>query len=240
MSMAAILQEHLAKNASGGPHGSHHVYWVPLKIFNQLPITLWKHNRPPDMERVMEIGAHMKKSKRMDGLIYLACVNNQLVCYESNHRREALKHDMPDDTAQILVDVLWNATDEMIKHEFLRINKAVSVPELYVTEEDLGTTLESLMGLVNDFCANYASLRSSTARPQRPNFNRDMLVDEFYRVMKENRIGVEGFAERLTQLNREMSTRDRRRLSPKVIAKCEATGLWLFAWSSHLNTKDME
>jgi hypothetical protein len=65
-------------------------------------------------------------------------------------------------------------------------------------------------------------------------------MDEFYRVMKENRIGIEELMERLTRLNRGMSQRDRRRLSPKVIAKCEASGLWLFAWSATLNVKELE
>jgi hypothetical protein len=35
-------------------------------------------------------------------------------------------------------------------------------------------------------------------------------------------------------LNLEMSLRDRKKLSPKVIQKCEESGLWLFAWSSKL------
>jgi hypothetical protein len=37
-----------------------------------------------------------------------------------------------------------------------------------------------------------------------------------------------------------MAQRDRRRLTPKVIAKCEAAGLWLFAWSDKLNAKELE
>jgi hypothetical protein len=226
----SILQEHL--KTYGGPHGSHHVYWIPLDVFNRLPIDSWKHNRPPDIQRVEEIRAFMKESKRADGLIYLACIDNKIVCYESNHRREALKSEMPSDMAHILVDILWNATDEQVKHEFLRLNKAVSVPELYITDEVV--PLEAVRSVVDAFCTNYKSLRSPSAHPQRPNFNRDRLMDEFYRVMKENHIGIDELTERLTRQNREMSQRDRRRLSPKIIAKCEAVGLWLFAWSDKL------
>jgi hypothetical protein len=232
----SILQEHL--KTYGGPHGSHHVYWIPVDVFNRLPIDTWKHNRPPDIERVAEIRAFMQESKRVDGLIYLACVNNKIVCYESNHRREALKEGMPSDMAHILVDVLWNATDDQVKQEFLRLNKAVSVPELYVTAEEV--PLEMVRNAVDGFCANYKSLKSPAANPQRPNFNRDRLMDEFYRVMKENRIGMDELMVRLTRQNQAMAQRDRRRLTPKVIAKCEAAGLWLFAWSDKLNAKELE
>jgi hypothetical protein len=238
ISMQTHLQKIFTEQASGGPHGSHAIYWVPIAVFNDLPITLWKHNRPPDAGRVAEIHAYMTESKRMDGIIHLAFVNNQLVCYESNHRREALKG--LTDMAHILVDVMWEATDELVKQEFFRLNKSVSVPELFVTPDAGETLIAEVRDAVEGFCRNYPSLRTSTARPQRPNFNRDMLTDEFYRVMRENDIGVKELGDRLMRLNRAMSQRDRRRLSEKVIAKCQATDLWLFAWSATLNAKELE
>jgi hypothetical protein len=79
----------------------------------------------------------------------------------------------------------------------------------------------------------------NTNHPQRPHFNRDMVADEFYRVMKENHIGVDAFVKRLTELNRRMSFRDKARLTPKIIEKCQRSGLWLFAWSSKLNAKEL-
>ena len=219
-------------------NGSHCMYWIPVAKFNNLPITMWKHNRPPDMERVTEIRSFMTESKRMDGLIHLACINNQLVCYESNHRREALKG--LTDMADILVDVIWDATDDLVKQEFFRLNKSVSVPELFVTPDAGETLIRDVREAVESFCRNYPTMRSSTSRPQRPNFNRDVLTDEFYRIMRENQIGVEELGNRLMRLNRVMSQRDRRRLTEKTIAKCEATGLWLFAWSASLNAKELE
>jgi hypothetical protein len=236
--MQTHLQKIFTEQASGGPHGSHAIYWVPINVFNDLPITMWKHNRPPDAGRVAEIHAYMKESKRMDGIIHLAFINNQLVCYESNHRREALKG--LTEMAHILVDVMWDATDESVKQEFFRLNKSVSVPELFVTPDAGETLIAEVREAVEGFCRNYPSMRTSTARPQRPNFNRDMLTDEFYRVMRENDIGVQELGNRLMRLNRVMSQRDKRRLSEKVIAKCQATDLWLFAWSPTLNARELE
>ena len=233
----SILQEHL--KTYGGPHGSHHVYWIPVGVFNSLPIESWKYNRRPDAGRVQQINEFMKDSKRADGMIYLACIDNKLVCYESNHRREALKTDMPPDMSQILVDVLWNATDEQVKQEFFRLNKAISVPELYVdssAEESVATVLAA----VDAFCAKYPKARSASGRPNRPSYNRDTFTQEFVRVMKELHISPDELLLRLDRLNLEMRTRPIGRMTVKCAAKCNAAGLWLFAWSPSLNAKELE
>lgn len=227
------------KDVSGSCHANdHYIYWIPAKILNELPIQLWKYNRPPDADRVTEIRVYMETSNRMDGMIYLAHLDRKLVCYESNHRRQALKEmTSVDKMAYILVDVLENATHEKIRDEFNRLNKAVSVPEIYITPEPK-ISLEELRELTDGFCRNYASCKVNSNHPQRPHFNRDMISDEFYRIMKEANLSLEDFTTRLTQVNREMSMRDRKRLSAKVIEKCEKSGLWLFAWSSKLNAGD--
>jgi len=225
------------KDITGGIHGNHHVYWVPLELFNVLPIKRWKHNRPADEDRVKEIHEHMKLTGRMDGIIYLACINDELVCYESNHRREALKG--LTNLATVLVDVLWDTNHDAVKEEFLRINKAVSVPELYLEQEPNLNLYDGLKEAVDAFCENYKKLKSPSNHPQRPNFNRDTIFDEFYRVMKENNITVYELSNRLMTLNSEMAKRDKSKLSKRVIEKCEETNLWLFAWSSKLNAKEL-
>lgn len=226
------------ESISGGAHGSHHVYWIPIKVFNAIPIKRWKHNRPPDEDRIKEIQEYMKAKGRMDGMIYVACINDELVCYESNHRREALKG--LDNLAMILVDVIWDATNDVVKEEFFRLNKAVSVPELYLEEEKVINLYDGLKEAVDSFCENYKKLKSSSNHPQRPNFNRDTILDEFYRVMKENNIGIDIFSRKLMKLNSDMSRRDKSKLSDKIIKKCEESNLWLFAWSSKLNAKELE
>ena len=217
-------------------HGSHQICIIPLDIFNGLPIKRWKHNRPPDKERVEEIRNYMKESKRVDGMIYLACVDKEMVCYESNHRREALEG--LDDVQSILVDILWDATDEMVKAEFLRLNKAVSVPELYVGD-DTAIDVGELIKMRDTFCEMFKALKVSTGRPNAPNFNSDMVMNEFHRVMKENKIGPTELWTRLMRLNSAMGSRDRKKLSAKIIDKCEKSGLWLFAWSRVLDAKEL-
>lgn len=232
----SYLQEFLKEKATGGKHGDHYIYWVPVDIFNQLPIKRWKHNRPPDEDRVKEINEYMKKSKRVDGMIYLASVNNEVICYESNHRREALKGI--EGMNQVLVDMIWNATDDIVKEEFMRLNKAISVPELYISEE-AEVVITGLKEAVDQFCDNYKEMKVGSKHPQRPNFTRDGILDEFYRVMKENKISIQELQRRLLKLNNEMANRDKSKLSEKVKQKCEKNGLWLFAWSSKLDAKEL-
>jgi hypothetical protein len=227
----SYLQEYLKGNTSMEQQGNHSVYWMPVSVFTHLPIKRWKHNRPEDPIRIAEIREWISTSKRLDGVIYLACIDNELVCYESNHRREALKGI--EGVYNIFVDVLWNAKDEDVKKEFLRLNKAVSVPELYISDEPI-VGISELKHFVDTFCSNYKKLQVSTNRPQRPNFNRDMLTEEFYRILKEQKWNLDELAIRITNLNREMSLREKSRLSAKVIQKCEESGLWLFAWSSKI------
>jgi hypothetical protein len=229
--MASFYLAFLNQNASVDHQGNHSVCWVPYEMFKQLPIHRWKYNRPSDPERVAEIREYMKTSKRLDGMIYLACINNELVCYESNHRREAMKG--LDEMHNILVDVLWNADDEMVKEEFMRLNKAVSVPELYLGDATT-STIDDVRKLVDTFCSNYKKLKVNSGRPQRPNFNRDMVTDEFTRIMREKNMTLSEFETWITERNKELSTKDRTKLSEKIIKKCEESGLWLFAWSSKL------
>ena len=238
--MQSIIQEHLKNSgATGGAHGTHSVYWVPLKTFNELPVTPWKFNRPPDTDRVAEIRAFMQESKRADGLIYLACIDHQLICYESNHRRLALKEGMPPDMNAILVDIIWDATNDLVKQEFIRLNKAVSVPDLYV-DDSAEESVETILKAVDAFCSKYPSLKSASGRPNRPNYNRDNFTQDFIRVMKELRIGADELMTRLERLNTEMAGRDRGRLTMNVVQKCEKAGLWLFAWSGTLNAKELK
>lgn len=229
--MSFYLPFLLQNKASIDHQGDHSVCWIPANVFNQLPIRLWKFNRPPDKERVSEIHEYMNTSKRVDGIIYIACVNNELVCYEANHRREAMKG--VEGLHNVLVDILWNATDEKVKEEFVRLNKSVSVPELYLGES-VESTMNDIREIVDNFCTNFKKLKVNSGRPQRPNFNRDMITDEITRIMREKNLTPAEMETWLTDRNKELANQDRSGLPEKVIKKCEESGLWLFSRSSKL------
>lgn len=212
------------------------VYAIPMEKFKSLDVKQWKFNRPPDLSRIPEIQAWMKQFNRMDGVLNLAYINGEgLVCFEGNHRRLAL--DGLD--IIVMVDVVWDATNESITHEFRRLNKSICVPELYVVESE-STLRGDIEKAVSEFRKKYPTLESNSGRPQRPNYNRDKLTDEFHRLHKELNLSIPDLTSKLYTLNEVYkSQKDRTKLSDKIIQKCEASGLWLFAWSLSLNTTDL-
>lgn len=232
----SYLREWLVGKASVEEQGSHTMYWMPATIFTQLPIKRWKHNRPPDDDRVREIRDWIQSSKRVDGIIYLACVDNEVVCYESNHRREALKGI--EGLHNILVDMMWNATNDQVKAEFFRLNKAISVPELFV-DEQTDVRVDDLLAVVNAFCDNYGKLKSPNKHPHRPNFNRDTLLEDLYHIVKDTKHSIDDVMTRLNHYNQDLRARDKTKLSKTVVEKCERTGLWVFAWKPRLSAADL-
>ena len=211
------------------------VYALPMEIYKQLDIKVWKFNRPPDMARVEEIRETMKVNNRMDGLINLAYITHEgLVCYEGNHRRLALEGN----EFVVLIHILWDVTDEKVTEEFRRLNKSVCVPELYISETDATLKVE-IEELVKEFTKKFTKHLSSSAKNQCPNFNRDNLTDQILRLQKELMIPVSQLSTRLYALNEKLSFKDKTKLSEKNRQKCEKYGLWLFAWSSVISSKDL-
>ena len=234
----AFLDAILRTNGcSGIQHGGNHqVWWVPVKLFNQLPIEKWEFNRDPDMDRVAEIRNHILQAKRVDGIIQLAVIGKKIVCYESNHRRMALEGI--EDCADVLIDVFLNASDELLKEEFRRLNKAVSVSELYIAEKPVA--FNDLIAARDAFCKKYKLLKVTTDRPQRPNFNAERLLDDFVEIVKEHNISVEEMMRRLDNLNVRLSHKAiDSKLTDKVKEKCTNAGMWLFAWTGRINPKDV-
>jgi hypothetical protein len=233
----SFIKKYLDENTTGGKHGDHYIYWIPPKVFEELNVKRWKFNRPADTDRVKVIHEYMKKSKRVDGMIYLAFVDHDIVCYDGNHRREALKG--VEGMNMILVDMIWEANDELVGEEFKRLNESVSVPEFYNAIEADNILREKIRNAIDMFCKNYKEHKVVSKNPHRPHFNRDTFCDDFYRIMNELNIGVDELFDRIVKLNNQMANRDKTNLPEKVVQKCEKSGLWLFAWSSKLDPKEL-
>jgi len=225
--MSLAIQQYLSDHRIA----STNIYSIPMAKFKSLDVKQWKYNRPPDMTRVPEIHDWMKQFQRMDGILNLAYIAGEgLVCFEGNHRRLALEGlDIV-----VFVDILWDATNEIVTHEFRRLNKSVCVPDLYVIEND-STLRGDIEKVVAEFRRKYPTLESNSGRPQRPNYNRDKLTDDILRIHKDSAIPISEIMTKLELLNESHKLKDRLKLSEKVIQKCESSGLWLFAWNSSIN-----
>lgn len=223
-----FLEKHAVANSS--------LYAIPSEVFNGLDVKSWRFNRPPDLSRVEDIRAWMASSGRMDGVLNLAYVPGQgLVCYEGNHRRLAVA-GLGGIT--VLAGVMWDATDESIIAEFRRLNKSISVPDLYVIEDSMILRGE-IETAVSEFRKRFHAMESNSGRPQRPHFNRDKLTDEISRIQKELGIPVSSVMARLGELNHQYSIQSHAGLSEKIAKKCADSGLWLFARSTSIASNEL-
>lgn len=159
------------------------IYVINSVVLNY--IKQWRFNRPPDMNRVEEIKKSIQNDTYVQGIIYIAEINNEFVCYDGNHRREALKTF----TGDILVNVLFNTTDKIIEERFKIINSSNPVPELYLDDPNTTNDIKlSIVNCVQRLCKNFKEFSSVSSRCKRPNFNRDTLTDYLYSICKNNNL----------------------------------------------------
>lgn len=197
---------------------------------------IWRHNRPASQKRVAEIEETLQNGTYVDNIIYLAEIIDEnkkrsLVCYDGNHRREALRNSSGQ---QVLVNIVFNSSDEEIKQRFIILNQSNPVPELYTTETDN----TELRGIIED-CVGRLMVRfpknvSGSRNPRKPNFNRDKLMDELYEFVRDRNVvslSGESLYNSLMGLNSVYESGKHismDKLSKSVVKKVGSTGCYLF------------
>lgn len=194
-----------------------YLYELPVERLSM--IQNWKWNRPPDNEKIVEIMDSILKGIHVFSEIYIAKIQNNWVCYDGNHRREALIKLMNTHPQQVshhqgyqqgqcvIVNVYIDATDDIIKQRFIQLNKTTPVPELYTNFgiSNVNNTLRSdIENIVSYMCKKYKPFVSTSNNPQRPNFNRDKMIDDLYNLCIERKytsIDYEKFLSMLDELN---------------------------------------
>ncbi len=201
---------------------------------------MWEFNRPPDEVRVDEIVEYIKKYNNVEGIIYVAEIkdvnkNFKYVCYDGNHRIEALRKINLD--IYVLIQVLWNASKEQIYNKFYNINKAISVPELYIKENneiDLNNLKMIIQNTVVKICSKYRKYQSTSKRPSKPNFNRDKLVDNLYAFVVDNKlnnIDEDKLFDQIMKLNDDYKKGlhiNLKKFNDKILTKCKTFDCHLF------------
>ena len=191
----------------------------------------WKFNRPPDKERVREIMNTIEENTYVIAPIYIAeLVNDKkvsFVCYDGNHRREALKK-YPE--KKILVHLLRSAKNDEIIKRFTIMNSGCPVPELFLekTDEELKIMIKEL---IKFFCVNWKKHKSNSKNPRKPNFNRDNLMDILYSFLRGKAVDLKHLKYKILELNEKYKNNIHINLSkfkPNVIKKCNQNNCYLF------------
>lgn len=230
------------------PHRT--TYLLPVFVLKDLGISRWSRQRPPAAERVQEIATWIRTHQEVVGVLSLAWhPQERLICYDGQHRFQALLEQEHTDLA-VMVDIMWNATGQDIVAAFQAINRAVPVSELYT---DPTETLHSIKGeiasYVSHLATTYKAFLSSSAKPCRPNMNRDQLAESLFHLWRDDLQEAVPFSQIVTALTRlnetydadqESIPRQRALKFPAIHKKCTAHRFWLFAETGRLSVEDVK
>jgi len=212
-------------------HKIHRVCIMPTTEFLAKGIETWSKNRPADMLRVKELKEYMKEHRRCPGVISIAMLGDRFVCYDGNHRRLALGPYV----AHVVVDTMYNATEDEIMKEFVNINKSIGVPAIYIEEL---STKEEIELFVTSFVKKYASLVSPSGACKKPNFNRDKLIQNIVDLHELYEGDIKMLFNNIHELNKQYQQGKyikKGKMTVNTHEKCTASGLWLFAEGRSIN-----
>lgn len=228
-------------------------YFCDSSLLAKMSIENWIYNRPADESRVAAVSKDINSSGRVQGIIALASLSGQLVCYDGNHRRLALSR--LGKSYKILLTVIWAANDDAIIDEYESLNKSVSVPLVFLPdppavdaatsdaglekkgERELGPKQGSHKWLIAEFCKDlsldYPKLSSSARACHTPHFNRDVLADDLLYLYEDYpELSMQQIIDVIWKMNAAYSRGrygfKKEQLSASVQVKCTSSGLWLF------------
>lgn len=215
-------------------HGKHYIYLADSLVITKQS-KMWSKNRPCDEMRVIEIEKYISSVNYVDGMLYFANIEGEgLVCYDGNHRRNALLN-LPKNY-KVLVNILENPPFEYLKEKFVSLNKCVPVTELFLNlDENKQDTVDKVMEVTEHFCKLWKSHRKTSPNPNRPNFNREMLQEKIVAIIDSNETyNIEtcskpDIIECVTNYNLEISKKmNNIKCTRVMLDKCISSGCFVF------------
>lgn len=240
---------------SEGWKSTYTFYYIPcfklIELRDCSCIKKWKHNRPHDEHRVLKLRKYQNLQKHVNGTIHLAYLKEEgLVCYEGNHRFQALTTEVP----HVVVDIMWNASFDDVKREFLAINSGENVSELYtkITEDD---TMNRVKEQIEEYTEETILVHKGCSGKGKVRANRPMfLVDDFktkifnlYKYFSKKGFTIEQILQALDYLNDAFSTGERnieytkgKKLSDKAFQKACEMEFYLYCPAEPLRIADVK
>lgn len=211
----------------------------------------WSHNRPHDQKRVEEMELFYMNGGRVPFYLFVAELKTEgLVCYDGNHRRNLLL-SLNDGSLNVIIDVMFDATEDKIHKALESLNKSVPLPSLYI-DKSLIKVKPDILRLVKKYEDRYPKLKSESSNCHRPHFNRDTFCEDIgkiYLYYKNNitpnsELSVLEIEKVLQHLNLGYKNQKygciHKDISDKILQKCEVNGLWLFIKDRNVTINDIE
>ena len=225
--------------------GVYSVYCIPSKELAGLKdeIKRWSGNRKEIKARVEEIKKYQALTKHVNGTIHFACLEDEgLVCYEGNHRFRALTRNC----GKVIVDIMWNATQEDVKREFQAINSAQAVSEIYMEEKE--NSKKEIENYVESVATDYPQMVGKKNRANRPMFVCDDLknrIHELYKHFSKKQNGghnILHLVDAISFLNQSYVDGTKELdsdLKPKGLQKARESGFLLYCSASPLSVREV-
>ena len=151
-----------------------------LKIVEKSKI--WSRNRKPDLKRVEKIKKYILEKNLVDGIIYLAELDEGLICYDGNHRREALKNI--DKNFKVLVNILEKKETANLEEKFRNLNKCVPITDLVFSKGTTHNEIDKIKKVCDYFMEIWKDHRKASSRPRKPNFNQNTLEEKIVKIIE--------------------------------------------------------
>jgi hypothetical protein len=198
----------------------------------------WSKNRPEDIVRVKEIKEKLKERLCIIGEIRIWKYKNNNYIYDGLHRYKASELLYNDENINLDLNIIIYETlnEQDIINEFIDINKSIAIPALYIDES---LNVPYIQPIIRQYQEKYPSFAKSTRLPQKPNFNRDIIVDLICNILKNQAdFTSQKLVEILEKINMiikdDIINKNYYMKEPlkKCIEKCEKHNLYLFMYGN--------
>jgi hypothetical protein len=199
----------------------------------------WQYNRDLNGDKIDKIKKYIVDKCILDTVLYFYLYDNTLICYDGNHRLQALKELYVKNDIDMNVCCYINLpqTDNIdveIRDRFNMLNTNTPIPDIYL---DIVNNLDNvnhnkLIALNNKkaiiervfkkYCHVYTNFYKTSNKPRKPNFNDTMFKDLCNGFHFETRVDLIEHLERINDENRN------KLMSVNIRKKCDAHEFYIF------------
>jgi hypothetical protein len=196
----------------------------------------WSKNRPEDNYRVNEIMNKLRQTRVILGEIRVWKFRNQYFIYDGLHRYKASEKLYKQENIDLPINIIIFETldEQLIIDEFIDINKSIPIPSLYIDDSN---NTPFIQPIIREYQDNYPDFVKSTRSPQKPNFNRDIVVDVIHNIIKDRddftNIKLKNFLISINDIiknNIESKIYNNKKPSDKCLEKCKNKNFYLFIY----------
>lgn len=199
----------------------------------------WKYNRNLNSDKINEIKLIIKKKLILDTVLHFFYTDDtsKLICFDGNHRREALILLNKIESINIKVccyiykNVNPNDIDKEIIEKFKIINQMTPIPDIYsdildnLQDNNLQVKVIIIEELFQEYKTKFKQCYSIKSKCKRPNFNDTTFKDL---CNKYNFNTKEKLIKYLIELNESNKIKKISEVSENIKLKCKAYDFYLF------------